>query len=84
MSSVHEKLRPALPIRSIWHGIVASNPNDLSDRIAVVVPDFDPNYQWEQCRWQSRDGATMPVRGDECLVVLSNRGEAWVIAWWPF
>lgn len=84
MGAIHEKLRKEAPPTQIWHGKIASNPTDVSDRLSVVVPDFDPDYQWENCRWQSRDSTSLPVRGDACVVVLTNRGEAWVLAWWPF
>jgi hypothetical protein len=77
-------LKRKLETRSFWRGIVAENVTDLSDRLSVVVPDFDPNFRWTNCRWQSRDSLSLPIRGDECLVVLDNRGEAWVISWWPF
>lgn len=70
-------------VRAFWRGVVASNPSDLSDRLSVVVPEFDPQFKWEGCRWQSRDDHSLPASGDPCVLVLDNRNEPWVIAWWP-
>jgi hypothetical protein len=72
------------PERVFWRGTVHSTPSDLSDRIDVIVPEFDEETVWRGLVWQSRDSTSMPVPGDRCLVVLDNLGEPWVIAWWPF
>lgn len=84
MTSVKERLKPHPQPRLDWFGIVASNPTKLSDRISVVVPDFDSNFRWEGCRWMSRDAVSLPKRGDECLIRMDSRGQPWVLAWWPF
>lgn len=84
MSAIEELLRSDLSQRTVWYGVVASAATDLSDRIAVVVPDFHPDFRWENCFWQSRDSVSLPARGDRCLVVLDNRQQPWVLAWWPF
>jgi hypothetical protein len=73
----------ARPVRSLWQGVVVSAPSDLSDRLDVVVPDFDPSFRWENCRWQSRDDHSLPAPGDPCLIALDNRNEPWVLVWWP-
>lgn len=67
-----------------WHATIASNPNDLSEKVMVIIPDFDPQLQWGPCRWQSRDDVSLPNRGDPCLVILDNDREPWVVCWWPF
>lgn len=72
------------PTRDLWYGEVASDPLDLSDRISVIVPDFDPTFVWENCFWQSRDETSLPARGDRCVVILDNRNQAWVLGWWPY
>jgi hypothetical protein len=63
---------------------IAVAPGDLNDLIPVVIPEFDPTLTWGPCRWQSRDGTTLPAAGDECLVVFDNRRQPWIVAWWPF
>ncbi|WP_217913242.1 hypothetical protein [Miltoncostaea marina] len=35
-----------------------------------------------ECPWMAR-GAALPAPGDAALVVESDAGELWVIAWWP-
>lgn len=84
MTAVKEMLRKEPPQRMSWHGEVAVAPTDLSDRLSVIVPDFDPEAVWENCRWQARSDVALPAVGDSCLVIMSNRAEAWVVAWWPF
>ncbi len=83
MSLIEESVRPQLIERHSWFGIVASEPTGLGDTLYVVLPDFDPRFKWECRRWQSRDSETLPVPGDECLVLLDNRRQPWVVAWVP-
>lgn len=80
---LYERHRPKDESVDAWHAIVHSTPTDVSDRIDVIVPDFDPGFVWKNCRWQARDAVSLPAPGDECLVMLSNRSEPWVISWWP-
>lgn len=79
-----ELLRKDSTTIDLWQGYVVSSPTDLSDRLSVVVPDFDTQFVWDNCRWQSRDATSMPAPGDACLLVLDNRQEPWVLSWWPF
>lgn len=78
----HQRQQAQSP-RILMQAVVVSAPSDLSDRLSVVVPDFDPNFVWKNCRWQSRDETSLPVPGDACLVALDNRNEPWVLVWWP-
>lgn len=82
--SVYETLPKAQDGRHVHLGHVARDATDMSARIWVVLPDFDSNQQWGPCRWQSRDDTTLPSEGDPCLVILDNRNEPWVVAWWPY
>jgi hypothetical protein len=83
MSMMREQFtKPNVPA-SLWFGQFAVDVTDYTERAWVILPDFSPN-RIGPCRWQSRDSATLPNRGDECLVQYDNRGLAWVIAWWPF
>jgi hypothetical protein len=69
-----------------WYGIIAANATELSDLLPVIIPEFDQHLQWGPCRWQSRDMTTdnLPHKGDPCLVVMDNRRNPWIVAWWPF
>lgn len=78
----HNKRQAQTP-RMFWRGVISNNPADLSDRLDVVVPDFDPQFKWQNCKWQSRDETSLPASGDTCLLVLDNRNQPWVIVWWP-
>ncbi len=62
-------------------GIVAKAPASTTARLRVVIPSFDPE-QGEDLRWMPR-GTTLPAAGDECLVITTAEGDAWVAAWWP-
>jgi hypothetical protein len=86
MTTIKELLRRQQPNSDIvhWFGTVHSAPADLSDRMSVVVPDFDPGFVWTECRWMPRDAVSLPAKGDACVVVFDNRIQPWVLAWWPF
>lgn len=63
-------------------GIVETPPAAVGDPFTVTVPGFSESHFYEIERWQSR-GATIPDVGDEVLVVVDDKGEPWVAAWWP-
>lgn len=67
-----------------WHAIIASDPGDQDERIYITIPEFSNTLQWGPCRWQARSDTALPARGDTALAMRSNRGEWWVISWWPF
>lgn len=53
-----------------------------TDPLTVLVDSFDGGamirHEWEVAGWQPRPDAT-PAVGDDCLVVLSDAGRAWVV-----
>lgn len=67
-----------------WHAIIATDATTFSDKIFVTIPAFDETQRWGPCRWQSRDGSSLPARGDSALVIFDERRECWITAWWPF
>lgn len=71
------------PEADFWHAIVATDAQEMNDRIYVTIPEFG-NLRFGPARWQSRDATSLPSRGDVALVAFNNRRELWVIAWWPF
>lgn len=64
------------------HGFVSKAPTGLGEPFTVTVPDFDQNHVYQVRRWEAR-GTTLPAVGDECLVLVDDREEPWVPAWWP-
>ena len=87
MSHIYEELKQDLDQVSgegPWHATVATEPADLDEMIYVVIPEFSPQLRWGPCRWQARSDTALPSRGDDALVIRSNRGEWWVVSWWPF
>lgn len=65
-----------------WRGYVSKAPVALGAPFEVIVPSFAAHLVFQITRWQSR-ALTLPVMGDECLVVKDEQGEPWVAAWWP-
>ena len=68
----------------VWAGIIATDANNVSDRISVIIPGLDGGeMRWENCRWPTRSDALYPTRGDECLLALDDNNEFWIVEWWP-
>ena len=72
-------------VRQAWYGTVAKTVANINDLMEIIVPELaGSEFKITEARWQSRDALSLPVRGDECLVVFDNRSNPWVVAWWPF
>jgi hypothetical protein len=86
VSAVFDELEPAATptLTGAWAGVIASNPGDVGEQLDVTIPAVDPQLKFGPCRWQSRDATSLPVKGDECLVVFDNNQSPWVAIWWPF
>lgn len=85
--SVYDDTEPVQHMSKVWRGLIAANVADLTSKAYVTIPDMDPDgpgIRIGPCRWQSRDAVSLPVRGDECLVIFDNDNEPWVVAWWPY
>lgn len=67
----------------LWYGTVADDVADYYDQAYVVLPDLSTDHQFGPCFWPRRDETLLPTRGDRCAVVFDNRGQAWMMAWWP-
>lgn len=64
------------------HGFVSEAPKAPGDPFTVRMPAFGDEHVFEIRRYESR-GATIPVEGDEVLVIDDDVSEPWVAAWWP-
>lgn len=86
MSVFHYKQKVQDPDESIeiWFGKIARNVGDIDEKCYITLPDYAPDQQLGPCFWQSRDATSLPARGDRCIVVFDNRGQLWVLAWWPY
>ena len=67
----------------LWRGLVAAAPASVEEPLQVLIPAMRTQHVWGPCAWPERAGAVLPVKGDACLVAISNEGDAWVLAWWP-
>jgi len=68
---------------TIWFGTIAADVLDFDVKAYVNITDFDTQNRIGPCRWQSRNTVDKPLRGDWCAVVLDNRGNWWILVWWP-
>jgi len=82
--SLYDELNETPRMSRIWRGIIADNVGDFADRCSVIIAELDPKLKIDNCRWQSRDATSLPVRSDPCLVIFDNDRQPWVVAWWPF
>jgi hypothetical protein len=60
--------------------VVYEAPASRTALLSVTIPSFDTAQVWK-LRW-ARDADHLPAAGDECLVVFTKQGTAWVAAWW--
>jgi hypothetical protein len=84
MSMMREALAKPLQETWLWYGTFAYDVDDFLERAYVILPDFNENQAVGPCRWQARDSTSLPDKGDDCLVMYDNRGQLWVVAWWPY
>jgi hypothetical protein len=58
-----------------------------TDELRVVIPAFDADVPWPAIGWAPRvddAGARVyPQDGDEAVVVITDKGRAWVSGWRP-
>ena len=64
------------------HGFVVDPPAAPGDPFTVTLPGFDDLHVSQIRRWMPR-GEDLPAEGDEVLVLVDDRAEPWVVAWWP-
>lgn len=85
MTDYHkEQVTPEPLAANLWFGKIAKTVTDFGEKAFVILPDLSKDNRFGPCFWQSRDDVTFPIRGDRCIVQFDNRGQAWILAWWPF
>jgi hypothetical protein len=82
MSQMDVNLSSPAVTNTLWYGTFSDDVEDFIDKAWVLITDFSQN-KVGPCYWQSRDSSTLPRRGDLCVVTLNNRGNWWILAWWP-
>jgi hypothetical protein len=80
MAKLADYAPPEPPVAQ--HGFVSKPPAAIGDPFTATVPDFDEAHVFEVRYWPPR-GATLPAVGDEVLIVIDDKAEPWVAAWWP-
>lgn len=84
MTHLDDDIRVDEPDQQVFAAVIASSPNDLSERVSVVIPGLDQTLRWEDCIWQARDATSLPARGDRCIVLMDDQKNVSVAIWWPF
>jgi hypothetical protein len=81
---MYDEMRRVESLNVVWRGIIQSNPATFDQLVYITIPDLDDSLKLGPCRWQPRDAVSLPAKGDDCLVILDNDREPWVVVWWPF
>ena len=76
----------AAPFALAYEAVIASTPGDAEELVSVTVDGIDEGeHVFDEAPWTPRGGAVqeIPEVGNRALVVFSDDGRPWVIAWWP-
>lgn len=68
---------------NVYTGMIAEDANDFDDAIDVVVKDYSDKFRHGPCRFPRCNGATLPLRGDDCLVAFDENDDPWIVVWYP-
>lgn len=82
------KYDPTNPLRNTYEGRINRSVGSVDNPVQVTIDNLDGGqHEYERCYWTPRvDDAgdlVYPIRGDKCLVAISDEEEAWVLVWWP-
>jgi hypothetical protein len=73
---------------TLREAVIDSDPADISEAVFAIVPGFADDLRYGPCPWEPRlvddHEYGTPSTGDRALVAISDEGEAWVVAWWPY
>lgn len=64
-------------------GEIAVAPAKDGDPCFAKIHVGDTVDEVGPCPYPMRD-AVLPKTGDRCLLVYSNFGQPWIVAWWPY
>lgn len=84
MGDMRDSIPDNIEGNRVFYAEFSADVADLADLAGVIIPDFDPSLVWGPCKWQSRDATSLPAKGDLALVIIDNRRNPWIVAWWPF
>jgi hypothetical protein len=73
----------------LWSGEIATDPADTTDPVMVRIPAKDEGvYEYGPCPWEPRivdgDEYGIPSTGDRALIALDEKGDPWIVMWWPY
>jgi hypothetical protein len=80
MAGGPRKEAPRDPRPQVMFGQVTRAPADEADTMEVVTPDYssDHPYVVPGSNWAPRHDGALPVADAGCVVLIDNRGDAWV------
>lgn len=70
--------------QSVVHAVVSlrkPQPASFSDPLYVIIPDWRPDYAIKLVDWPAVHGATLPVPGDEAVLIRDDFNTFWCV-WW--
>lgn len=72
--------RPGRPVAA--RGRVSKAPSAVDQPLEVILINFSSSYSYEVPggNWTAR-GSTLPAKGNGCVVVFDDDGDAWVPVW---
>jgi hypothetical protein len=84
MPNLNEVLKQVAPAQEpqVYGATVGRTVADPADGVYVLLDSLSDKHLVGPCRWMPR-GATLPSKGDDALVCVTEDGEPWMVAWWP-
>lgn len=76
----------AAPFALAYEARIASTPAGTGELVSVTVDGIDDGeHEFDGAPWTPRGGASQewPEEGNRALVMFSDDGSPWVVAWWP-
>lgn len=64
-------------------GEITRAPGKDGDPCFVLIHVGDTIDELGPCPYMLR-GAALPQKGNRCLLVTSDFGQPWIVAWWPY
>lgn len=66
---------------NVVRAVVVRPPADVDSELAVIVPSFADDRLYEVRFWAAR-GDVLPETSDEAVLVFTETGEPWMVAFW--
>lgn len=65
-----------------YQAVIRSTPDSEADPLRFVIPGRSREHRWETRRWRPH-GSELPIEGDLALAIPDDRGDFWIVDWFP-